>query len=96
MALESVITIGIQVLGDGESTVFKFDLSIDPYTIFTSDIENWFTKDRKFPNPVNVTPSNPALGIVVLSGTVVTITFANPISNGTIMSFAMNVFFAGR
>lgn len=96
MALQNSIAIRLSILGDGTSTTFKFDLSLDPYTFLSTPAENWFVGDRKLSNPSFVAAQNPNIGNASLLGTVVTVSFNNPIPVDTVQSLDINVFFLGR
>jgi len=51
MAIQSAISVLLDILGDGVTTDFMFDLSKDVYSIIgpsSGSVQNWFTKTESF------------------------------------------------
>jgi hypothetical protein len=91
--LYNVITLLLELLGDGSSLSYSFDLLSEPY-LFTSTgeaeigkIQNWFADDRPAyrsvaPSGVDTTAQDAPWGgtyTASLSGTIVTVTFSQVI-----------------
>lgn len=92
MAILKAYAINFYNVADGTSTSYSFDLESDPYYIPAQTI-NWFTEAKKLPNPVGVISTSPSVFGASLSGTVVTLTFAQPPAAGP-GSYAVYLTFA--
>jgi len=98
MAIQGAVSVLLNVLGDGTSTSFVFDLSKDVYSILVAQsgetVQNWFTGDRKFPAPVGIQSLSSASA--ALEGTVVTLTFSTPPPASSPTSVNLRLLFASE
>ncbi len=92
MAIQKETQVSFTVVGDGTSTSFTLDLLADPYSVSTSGslaVMNWFSTDRKASSPTGIGSVQYQGGgginpTATLSGTIVTVTFLTPPTNGTV------------
>lgn len=96
MALQQTIDVGVEIVGDGSSTSFAFDLLKDPYSVEVGIIANWFAEDRpayRSVVPTGVSSGDPSTYSVSLSGTLVTTTFLIAPASGTLNRITAHLLF---
>lgn len=107
MAIQQLVGLDLDVIGDGTSTTFSFDLLKHPYSVTgagATDIafalQNWFEEDQKNQQPVALSSyvllNGIASGLTAsLSGTVITLTFATAPANGAGQNVQLQLLFDG-
>ena len=95
MALKNGVLVTVNLVGDGTSVSFSFDLLKDPYFLNNTNVANWFAVDRKAPEPIGIFSSSNDY-TATLVGSVVTITFTVAPAANAVTGPTIYVLFNGR